>query len=81
MSTARRDEEQLLQTRNTARFCVEHPHVAGVLLAVTLLWGVYGYLAMPQRKDPDIPVRVAIATCTWPGVRAEKIEELVTRKM
>ena len=34
---------------------------------------------MPQRKDPDIPVRVAVALTPWPGVRAEEVEQQVTR--
>src|SRR5260221_6529946 len=34
---------------------------------------------MPQRKDPDIPVRVAVAVCQWPGGTAVDVEELVTR--
>jgi len=65
--------------RNMARFFVEHRHVSWVLLIAVLAWGAFGYAKMPQRKDPDIPVRVAAVLCPWPGVRAEKVEELVTR--
>jgi multidrug efflux pump subunit AcrB len=36
---------------------------------------------MPQRKDPDTPVKTAVAITQWPGVDAEKIEQLVTRKI
>jgi multidrug efflux pump subunit AcrB len=36
---------------------------------------------MPKRKDPEIPVRVAAALVAWPGAKAEKIEQLVTRKI
>ena len=36
---------------------------------------------MPQRKDPDIPVRLALALASWPGASAEKIEQLVTRRI
>ena len=36
---------------------------------------------MPQRKDPDTPVKTAVAITLWPGVKAEKIEQLVTRKI
>jgi multidrug efflux pump subunit AcrB len=77
----RPDSEIVAHTHNTARFFTEHRQVAWVLLAATILWGVYGYLHMPQRKDPDIPVRVAVATCQWPGVSAEQVEQLVTRPM
>ena len=34
---------------------------------------------MPQRKDPDIPVREAQIICPWPGMTTEKVEQLVTR--
>src|SRR5262245_51361451 len=66
---------------NTARFFTEHRHISWVVLVGTILWGVFGYFNMPQRKDPDIPVRVAVAICPWPGVKTEKVEQLVTRKI
>ena len=34
---------------------------------------------MPQRKDPEIPVRVAVAACQWPGATAQQVEQLVTK--
>ncbi len=77
----RSDADLIARGRNTARFFTETRHISWVLLAGTVLWGVYGYLKMPQRKDPDIPVRVAVALCSWPGAGAEKVEELVTRKI
>jgi hypothetical protein len=75
----RSDAEIIQTTRNTARFFVEHRQMAWVALVATLLWGVYGYTNMPKRKDPDIPVRVASASCAWPGVSAQEVEQLVTR--
>src|SRR5690349_16589157 len=75
------EEIRIERTHNTARFFTETRHVAWVLLIGTLLWGGYGYFKMPQRKDPDIPVRQALALCPWPGASAEKIEELVTRRI
>src|SRR5262245_8467875 len=76
------DEEiRIERTHNTARFFTESRQVAWVLLIGTLLWGIYGYIQMPQRKDPEIPIRQALAMCPWPGASAEKIEQLVTRRM
>src|SRR5215510_9744321 len=66
---------------NLSRFSVENPHITWVLLIGTLIWGVYGYLHMPQRKDPDIPVKMALVETRWPGASAEKVEELVTKKI
>ena len=73
------DREMIAKTHNTARFFVENRHIAWVLLVFTLLWGVYSYVTMPKRKDPEIPVRVAAAILTWPGASAENLEERVTR--
>lgn len=75
------DAESIRTTHNTARFFTENRHVAWAVLVAVALWGVYGYATMPKRKDPDIPVRVAVALTPWPGVAAEKVEQLVTRKI
>ena len=81
MSEHKSDAEIIKHTHNTARFFTETRHVSWVLLFATVLWGVYGYFNMPQRKDPDIPIRQALVLCPWPGATAEKIEELVTRRI
>jgi multidrug efflux pump subunit AcrB len=67
------------KTRNTARFFTENRHISWVLLVFTILWGVFSYLTMPKRKDPEIPVRVAAAVLSWPGAKAENVEERFTR--
>jgi len=66
---------------NVARFFVNNRQIAWVALAATLAWGVFGYMNMPKRKDPDIPVRIALAITPWPGISADKVEQLVTRKV
>ncbi len=75
------DAEFIEKTHNTARFFSEHRQVAWIILLTTVFWGVYGYLSMPQRKDPDIPLPIAVATCQWPGASAEQMEQQVTRKI
>src|ERR1044072_6532712 len=81
MSHGKTDHELIKGKHNTARFFVETRQVAWVLLILTCLWGVYGYLSMPQRKDPEVQVRTAAAVVPWPGSSAEKVEQLVTRKV
>ena len=66
---------------NVARFFTENRQIGWVALVATLLWGVFGYMNMPKRKDPDIPVRVGLAICPWPGIASDKVEQLVTRKI
>src|SRR5438128_1459317 len=81
MAHGKGDAEIIQSTRNTARFFTESRQISWVLLAATLLWGVYGYFGMPKRKDPEIQVRRAVAVCVWPGASAEKLEQQVTRKI
>src|ERR1041385_3770936 len=81
MSHGKSDQELINGKHNTARFFVEKRQVAWVLLILTCVWGVYGYLSMPQRKDPEVQVRTAVALVPWPGASAEKVEQLVTKKV
>jgi multidrug efflux pump subunit AcrB len=73
------EAEYIANTHNTARFFTEHRQVALILLMAVALWGWYGYRHMPKRKDPRIPVRVAVASTQWPGATAEEVEQLVSR--
>jgi multidrug efflux pump subunit AcrB len=75
------DAELIQRTHNTTRFFTENRTISWILLLAVMLWGIYGYLHMPKRKDPDIPERVATAITPWPGVSAKKIEQLVTRQI
>ena len=70
------DSWLIANVHNTARFFTANRHIAWMTLVATLLWGVVGYARMPQRKDPDIPVKVALAICQWPGVDALRVEQL-----
>ncbi|HEX3248309.1 MAG TPA: efflux RND transporter permease subunit [Pyrinomonadaceae bacterium] len=81
MSHVKSDQELINGKHNTARFFVEKREVAWVLLILTCVWGVYGYISMPQRKDPEVQVRTAVALVPWPGASAEKVEQLVTKKV
>jgi multidrug efflux pump len=73
------ESEYIATTHNTARFFTEHRQVSLVLLIAVCIWGWYGYMHMPKRKDPSIPVRVAVASIPWPGATAQQVEQLVSR--
>ena len=79
MSSSHSHNQNPAEIRNTSRFCIENPQIAWVLLIGTLIWGIYGFTHMPQRKDPDVPVKQAMVVTRWPGASAQKVEELVTR--
>ncbi|MBM3461244.1 MAG: efflux RND transporter permease subunit [Armatimonadetes bacterium] len=69
------DAELIAQSHNNIpRFCVDWPQVTWVLLILVFVWGFLGYTSMPQRKDPDVPVKTSQATCSWPGATPEQVE-------
>ena len=65
----------------TAQFFVYRRPIAWTALVATLAWGVFAYLSMPQRHDPDITVGVAVVITPYPGARAEEVEQELTRKI
>jgi len=75
------DIETAPSRHNVARFFVENRHVSWVLFAAVLAWGIWAYQVMPKRKDPNIPVRQVAVITPWPGQSAERVEQLVTRKI
>src|SRR6202051_3062241 len=77
--TYKSDQDRIEKTHNVPRFFVEHPQVSWVLLFGVLVWGWFGYKSMPQRKDPNIPVRIGVASCSWPGATSQQVEQLITR--
>jgi multidrug efflux pump subunit AcrB len=81
MAHSQSNNEKIQSKRNISRFFVEHRHISWVMLIAVIVWGVYSYRSMPQRKDPDTPVKTAVAITLWPGAKAEKIEQLVTKKI
>jgi multidrug efflux pump subunit AcrB len=75
------EAEYIAQTHNTARFFVENRQLSLVILIAVCVWGWYGFQHMPKRKDPKIPVRVAVASTQWPGATAQEVEQLLTRQI
>src|ERR1700740_497472 len=73
--------QDISNRRNIPRFFVQHPHISWILLLGVLIWGYFGYTSMPQRKDPEIHVRLGVASCPWPGATAPQVEQFVTRRI
>ena len=78
---AHENAQEISSRRNVPKFFVEHPQISWLLLAGVLIWGWFGYQSMPQRKDPEIPVRVGVAACPWPGATAQQVEQFITRRI
>ena len=76
-----RREDKIRTSRSLPRYLLRHQHIGWMALVFCLGFGIYGYFDMPQRKDPDVPLRVAMVQVDWPGASAEMVERLVTEKI
>ena len=68
-------------TGGLARWFVENPAAAWVVMLAVLAWGAVSFRALPQQEDPALPGRLARLVCIWPGASAAEIEERVTRPL
>ncbi len=75
------DQHHITHTRNLSRYFVETRGVAWVLLIIVLAAGAFSYKAMEKRKDPLYSNLYAATVCAWPGASADKVEELITKKI
>jgi len=81
MASEGNDKKNCSSKNNLARFSVNNPAITLVFIFVLMCIGIVGYTAMPQRKDPEIPIRTAAIQVPWYGNRPEQIEMQVTRKV
>ena len=72
---------EFLTRHNLSRYVIENRPVAWLAVVLTTLWGVWAYTSMPKRKDPYLPPRQVAIVAPWPGQTAERVEQLVTRKI
>ena len=66
---------------NIPRFSLTHKATVWILLILVLAVGLYNYLTISQREDPEFKISVALVITIWPGASAEKMERLVTQKI
>lgn len=51
------------------------------IVAVLMGFGAYSYFTLPAQEDPQITIREAIVTTSYPGLSPERIEQLVTKPL
>lgn len=51
------------------------------ILALSILYGVLSYFTLPAREDPEITIREAIVSTSYPGMSSTRVERLITKKL
>ncbi len=52
-----------------------------LLLVIFLIHGAYSFFTLPAREDPQITIRDAVVTTSFPGMSPDRVEALITKKL
>ena len=63
------------------KIALKYSAIVMTIVSLLMGWGLLSYSTMPRREDPEYTVRTCCVYTQWPGVPAEKVEELITEKL
>ncbi|MEM8735653.1 MAG: efflux RND transporter permease subunit, partial [Planctomycetota bacterium] len=59
-------------------FAVAKPTIVITFVVLAVFGGIYNFLTMPRREDPEFTLKVCVITTRWSGASAEQVERHVT---
>lgn len=59
-------------------FAVNRPTIVVTLVVLLVLAGVFSFLNMPRREDPEFTLKICVVSTRWEGASAEQVEKLIT---
>ena len=62
---------------NLSRWAIEHGNFTRFLIVLLMLAGVFSYLKLGQKEDPDFTFRVMVVRVYWPGATAAEMAQQV----
>lgn len=62
---------------NLARLAIDNSRITLIGIAFVVLVGITTYLSYPSAEDPSIKIRSASVTASFPGMSAERVEDLI----
>ncbi|SHH33906.1 efflux RND transporter permease subunit [Marivita hallyeonensis] len=62
-------------------FAFTYQRLVFFIVAVLMGFGAYSYFTLPAQEDPQITIREAIVTTSYPGLSPERVEQLVTKPL
>ena len=60
------------------RIALTHPMLVLALVLMAMVAGPFSFLSHPSREDPKITIRDAAVVTQFPGMPADKVEQLIT---
>lgn len=69
--------DQNLSSKWWAKYVIQFRFVLMLILAMIVL-GIFGYVNIPRRLNPEINIAIVIVNTTLPGASPEDVEQLIT---
>ncbi|MBY6204174.1 efflux RND transporter permease subunit [Halomonas denitrificans] len=66
---------------NLSRIAVEQRSVTLFFLLLSVLGGVYAFLALGRAEDPAFTVRVLVVSAEWPGATVDELQDQVVDRL
>lgn len=64
---------------NLAKLALDHSRITVCAILLIVAIGIITYLSYPSAEDPTITIREVAVTASFPGMSAERVEELITK--
>ena len=62
---------------NPAKLALDHSRITIIAMVIIVTLGVSTFLTYPSAEDPTIKIRSASVTASFPGMSAERVEDLI----
>lgn len=66
---------------NLARWAVGYRSIVYFFVVAILIGGIYSFMELGRREDPDFTIRQMVVTAVWPGASADQMTAQVTDKL
>jgi multidrug efflux pump subunit AcrB len=66
---------------NLAQIAIKNSRITAAAILIIVALGVTTYLSYPSAEDPTITIRSASVTASYPGMSAERVEDLITEPL
>ncbi len=66
---------------NLSRWAIEHGSFTRFIVVLLMIGGVFAYLNLGQKEDPEFTFRIMVVRAYWPGATATEMEQQVTDRI
>lgn len=67
-----------MRHHNLSDWSLRHRTLMMAAMLILLIGGIFAYLQLPQREDPEFTFKVALVRAPWPGANTNEIERRLT---